>query len=58
MGSAILGLAAVTGRDPFEIASCFWQYGESIQPDAVRQNLYNKRYETYKTLRKLYMQYK
>ena len=58
MGSAILGLAAVTGRDPFELASCFWQYGEPIQPDAVRQNLYNKRYETYKTLRKLYMQYK
>lgn len=58
MGSAILGLAAVTNKDVFEVASRFWQYGEPIQPDSVRQTLYNERYETYKILRNLYMQYK
>lgn len=58
MGSAILGLAAVTGRDPFEVASCFWQYGEPIRPNAEHRDYYNQRYETYKTLRNLYTQYK
>ena len=51
MGSAILGLAAVTDKDVFEVASRFWQYGEPIHPDTVRQTFYNERYETYKTLR-------
>ncbi len=58
MGSAILGLAAVTGTDVFEVASRFWRYGEPIQPDKARQTLYNERYETYKTMRNLYTQYK
>ncbi len=58
MGSAILGLAAVTNKDVFEVASRFWRYGEPIHPDTVRQTLYNERYETYKTLRNLYTQYK
>ncbi len=58
MGSAILGLAAVTDKDVFEVASRFWQYGDPIQPDTARQTLYNERYETYKTLRNLYAQYK
>lgn len=58
MGSAILGLAAVTSRDPFEIASVFWQYGEPIQPDSERRDYYSQRYELYKTLRNLYMQHK
>ena len=58
MGSGILGLAAVTGRDPFKVASCFWQYGEPIRPNAEHRDYYNQRYETYKTLRNLYTQYK
>ena len=58
MGSAILGFAAVTGRNPFEVASCFWQYGEPIKPDAKHRDYYNQRYEFYKTLRSLYTQHK
>jgi len=58
MGSAILGLAAVTGKDVFEVASRFWQYGEPIRPNAEHRDYYNQRYETYKTLRNLYTQYK
>jgi len=55
MGSAILGLAAVTGDDPFAIAKKFWQYGEPICPGA-NQAVYNERYEIYKALRSLYLQ--
>ena len=55
MGSAILGLAAVTGEDPFAIAERFWQYGEPICPGA-NQAAYNDRYEIYKALRSLYLQ--
>ncbi|MBQ8769352.1 MAG: hypothetical protein IJZ15_06895 [Oscillospiraceae bacterium] len=55
MGSAILGLAAVTGEDPFAIAKNFWQYGEAIRPGA-NQTIYNERYEIYKALRSLYLQ--
>lgn len=58
MGSAILGFAAVAEKDVFEVASRFWQYGEPIRPDVTRQSFYNERYETYKTLRNLYTQYK
>jgi len=56
MGSAILGLAAVTGEQPFEIAKRFWKYGETIKPSAEHQKIYNKRYEVYKALRELYLQ--
>lgn len=56
MGSAILGLAAVTGETPFEIAKRFWQYGEPIQPNPEHQAIYNKKYKMYKTLRSLYME--
>lgn len=54
MGSAILGLAAVTGEDPFAIAKRFWKYGSPIQPNAEHANLYNQRYEVYKALRTAY----
>lgn len=56
MGSAILGIAAVTGEDPFQVAEKFWQYGETVKPNAENQAIYNKRYEVYKTLRGLYME--
>ncbi len=56
MGSAILGLAAVTGEDPFVIAKNFWQYGASILPNPSHQAIYNERYEVYKALRRLYLQ--
>lgn len=55
MGSAILGLASVTGEDPFTVAERFWQYGQPIRPSA-NQAIYNERYEVYKALRSLYMQ--
>jgi len=56
MGSAILGLAAVTGEKPFEIAKRFWCYGEPICPDPEHQDIYNRKYKMYKTLRNLYME--
>lgn len=54
MGSAILGLAAVTGEDPFAIAERFWQYGQIIKPNAENRAIYDQRYEVYKVLRGLY----
>ncbi len=56
MGSAILGLAAVTGEKPFEIAKRFWNYGEPIRPNPEHQTIYDKKYKMYKTLRSLYME--
>lgn len=56
MGSAILGIAAVTGEDPFKVAEKFWQYGETIKPNVENQAIYDQRYEVYKTLRGLYME--
>ena len=53
MGSAILGLAAVTGEKPFEIAKRFWQYGEPVYPNPVHQAIYHEKYEFYKKLRDL-----
>jgi len=54
MGSAILGLAAVTGEDPFAIAKRFWKYGNPVQPNAEYASLYNRRYQVYKALRTAY----
>ena len=54
MGSAILGLAAVTGEAPFEIAKRFWNYGETITPNEKYANFYNQRYDLYKALRAAY----
>ena len=56
MGSAILGLAAVTGKSPFEIAKQFRRYGETVKADVQRHVFYKKRYEIYKMLRDLYLQ--
>jgi xylulokinase len=56
MGSAILGIAAVTGEDPFAVAMRFWKYGEAIQPNGEHQAIFNKKYKMYKTLRNLYME--
>lgn len=55
MGSAILGLAAVTGETPFEIAKRFWQYGETVKPNPTHQKIYDEKYQFYKTLRTLYV---
>ena len=56
MGSAILGIAATTGESPFEVARRFWQYGEPISPNPVYREIYNQKYQIYKTLRGLYME--
>ncbi len=56
MGSAILGIAAVTGEDPFKLAERFWQYGQAITPIAANQAIYEQRYQAYKTLRGLYLE--
>lgn len=54
MGSAILGIAAVTGQKPLEIGKRFWKYGEPIRPNAAHVEIYNRRYAFYKTLRTAY----
>lgn len=54
MGSAILGIAAATGRKPLEIARAFWNYGETIHPNAVHRAYYDRRYALYKSLRTFY----
>ena len=54
MGSAILGFAAVTGESPFEIAKGFWCYAEPVEPIAEHVEVYNQRYQLYKTLRTFY----
>lgn len=56
MGSAILGIAAVTGESPFAVAQRFWKYGESILPNPERREIYNSKYQLYKTLRGLYIE--
>ncbi len=58
MGSAILGFAAVTGEVPFQVAERFWQYGQTVKPNAANQAIYDQRYEVYKTLRDLYLERK
>ena len=57
MGSAILGLAAVTGEAPFEVAKRFWKYGESIHPNPDHKAIYDKKYGQYRTLRRIYKEY-
>lgn len=56
MGSAILGLAAVTGRDKFEMAKAFAGYRETVHPVPEHQAIYDKKYEMYKKLRKIYLE--
>ena len=58
MGSAILGISAVTGESCFAIAERFWQYGDVIRPDPEHQKIYDRKYQQYKTLRGLYMEQK
>lgn len=54
MGSAVLGLSAVTGESPFAIAERFRTYGETIRPDPARQAVYHEKYQQYKKLRALW----
>ena len=54
MGSAILGIAAVTGKKPMEVAARFWRYASSVRPNAAHREIYSRRYELYKTLRAFY----
>lgn len=51
MGCAILGLSAVTGEDPFDIAKSFRRYGDPFKPIEENLRLYAQRYEVYKQLR-------
>lgn len=57
MGSAILGLAAVTGEAPFDIARRFWKYGEAIHPNPDHKAIYDKKYGQYRMLRQIYKEY-
>ncbi|MBQ4086027.1 MAG: hypothetical protein IJC54_05605 [Clostridia bacterium] len=54
MGSAILGLAAVTGQSPFEIAQQFRDHAAPVAPIAANIAAYDKRYQLYKQMRTLY----
>lgn len=55
MGSAILGLAAITGKNPFEIAVRFRRFGNIVKPNPEHRAIYDSRYETFKALRGLYV---
>lgn len=57
MGSAILGIAAVTGKSVFEVAKPFWRYGATVTPNPENQKIYDEKYARYCQLRKLYRQY-
>jgi len=54
MGSAILGIAAVTGENIFSVAQRFWQYGQAIEPNDAHRAIYDERYALYKALRQFY----
>ena len=54
MGSAILGLSAVTGRPPLEIGAGFWRYDDIIHPIEENRRIYDRRYRLYKQLRAFY----
>lgn len=54
MGSAILGIAAVTGKSVFEVAKPFWRYGEAIKPNPEHQKIYDRKYARYCQMRQRY----
>ena len=54
MGSAILGIAAVTGQKPLEVGRKFWRYGDVIHPREENQKIYNRQYQLYRQLRAFY----
>lgn len=54
MGSAILGIAAVTGKSAVEIAKSFCSYGEPIFPNEESKRFYDRRYAIYRSLRGYY----
>ena len=56
MGSAILGFAAVTGKDKFEMAKKFAGYRDTVHPDPENVKKYDVKYEQYKKLRKIYVE--
>ena len=56
MGSAILGIAAVTGESPFAIGEKFWQYDAPIVPMVENQKVYDRKYQMYKALRQFYLE--
>lgn len=54
MGSAILGLSAVTGKSPLAIAPRFRKVGEAIHPNPAHAETYDRRYAIFKQLRATY----
>ena len=56
MGSAILGFAAVTGKDKFEMAKKFAGYRDTVHPNPENVKKYDVKYEQYKKLRKIYVE--
>lgn len=54
MGSAILGIAAKENLPVFEAAKPFLRYGKSYVPNPKNVQIYNEKYELYRTLRKFY----
>lgn len=52
LGSAILGLAAVTGeRDVFRLAKQFVRHGEPVMPNRAHADIYAEKFEQYQKLR-------
>lgn len=58
MGSAVLGFAAVTGKDPFALAKEFTVFGEAVLPKKEHREICETQYQKYKALRSLYLERK
>ena len=54
LGSAILGISAMTGESPFSLAQKCVRYGDVFTPDPLRARIYDERYDLYKQLRNLH----
>ena len=51
LGGAILGMSALTGADPFDLAASFVRHGRTFTPDPARCRIYEERYSLYKKVR-------
>lgn len=51
LGSAILGFAAITGKNPLDLAKDFLDYGDPVRPIPENQKIYEEKYRLYKLYR-------
>lgn len=51
LGGAILGMAALSGADPFSLAASFVRHGRTFSPDPDHGRIYDERYSLYRKAR-------